>query len=134
MIYAIDTDILIHLLSKKDNSVKVRRDDAVASGIRFTVPRVVDYEIQRGFLCNPSPMKEVMYRAFIDHYGVGEITNEIWYKAAHLYAEMHRKNFDVGDADILIAAFCIVNNYTLVTNNSKHFKIFDELSIENWVD
>ena len=36
------------------------------------------------------------------------------------------------DADILIAAFCLHNNYILVTDNIKHFKNIKGLNTVNW--
>ena len=38
----------------------------------------------------------------------------------------------VGDADILIAAFCLENDYTLVTNNTKDFVNIKGLLINDW--
>jgi len=37
------------------------------------------------------------------------------------------------DADILIAAHCIVNGYTLITHNTKHFENIEGLLLENWI-
>lgn len=36
------------------------------------------------------------------------------------------------DSDLFIAALAISNNFTLVTNNEKHFKRIEKLKIENW--
>jgi predicted nucleic acid-binding protein len=35
---------------------------------------------------------------------------------------------------ILIAAYCIQNNYILVSNNVKHFNNIGNLRVENWVN
>lgn len=40
----------------------------------------------------------------------------------------------VEDMDILIASICLKNNLILVTDNSKHFKRFDGLKLENWLN
>jgi tRNA(fMet)-specific endonuclease VapC len=40
----------------------------------------------------------------------------------------------IGDADILIAAYCLVNDYTLVTNNTNDFNRIDGLKLVNWKD
>jgi predicted nucleic acid-binding protein len=37
-----------------------------------------------------------------------------------------------GDGDYLIAAFCIVKDYTLVTGNTRHFERIDGLKYVNW--
>ena len=53
-------------------------------------------------------------------------------KAAAVYASLRLAGFTVGDADILIAAFCIVNGCTLVTNNTKDFINIPEVHLADW--
>ena len=36
------------------------------------------------------------------------------------------------DSNILIAAFCIVHDYTLVTHNVRHFEGIRDLKVEDW--
>lgn len=36
------------------------------------------------------------------------------------------------DSDILIAAYCIVNDYTLVTDNTSDFERIEGLKFVNW--
>ena len=55
-----------------------------------------------------------------------------WDEAARLYALHRGKEQLVEDADFFVAAFCIVNNYTLVTNNIRHFEHIDGLKLINW--
>ena len=62
------------------------------------------------------------------------MTIPIWNEAAQLYSKLRRIGKLPGDADILIAAFCIGNGYTLVTNNTQHFADMDELQIVNWAE
>jgi len=64
-----------------------------------------------------------------------EMTESVWVRAAHIYADLKSKGFKVKgqDADILIAAFCIESGYTLVTNNTNDFKNIDNLQMEDWV-
>ncbi|MCL1849031.1 MAG: hypothetical protein FWF83_05105 [Clostridiales bacterium] len=61
------------------------------------------------------------------------MTAEVWETAASIYADLRRNHFAVGDADILIAAFCIENAYTLVTGNTRDFKNINGLQTEDWV-
>ncbi len=55
-----------------------------------------------------------------------------WDIAARIYAEHRRQGNPIEDADLFIAAYCIANSYTLVTNNTKHFENIDELHMANW--
>ena len=46
-----------------------------------------------------------------------------------------RENVEVGeinDGDVLVAAFCMVNSYTLVTDNTRRFETIHGLDIINW--
>jgi len=132
MTYALDTNTIIHLLNQ-NKSVETKRDEAIAKKSRFIIPPVVDYELRRGFYYKPSPKKAPMYFAIAGHYGIGDMTSHAWFRAADIYADLRRKRLTVADADILIAAFCIINDYTLITNNTKDFKDIEDLAIEDWV-
>ena len=92
------------------------------------------YEIQRGLLYKPSPKKEKIYFALRKHYGVGDMNTEMWVRAAHIYVELRHKGFTTSDDDIYIAAFCLINGYTLVTRNTKDFENIAGLHIENWTE
>jgi tRNA(fMet)-specific endonuclease VapC len=133
MIYALDTNILIFLLNNDKNIIE-RRDAAILAGDRFIIPPVVDYEIQRGLLYKPSPKKEKIYFALRNHYGVGFVEPEMWVKSAHIYVELRKKGFMITDDDIFIAAFCILNDYTLITRNTKDFENINEMKYVNWIE
>jgi len=132
MTYALDSNTIIHLLNHNE-AVLARRQEAVAAGARFIIPPVVDYEIQRGLLYRSAPKKEQLYKALISYYGVGEMTAAAWARAASIYAELRRKSLTIGDGDIFIAAFCMLDNCTLVTNNTKHFENINGLKTVDWV-
>jgi tRNA(fMet)-specific endonuclease VapC len=132
MTYALDTNIIIHLL-RGTSSVRVKRDEAVAQSADIIIPQFVNYEILRGFMCEPAPAKEKMYKSLCLNYSVGEMTAEIFEYGAKIYSDLWKKRLTVGDADILIAAFCMVGDYTLVTDNIKHFDVIDGLKLLNWV-
>ena len=133
MTYALDTNIIIHLLSGT-KMVRLKRDEAIMRGDKIVIPKFVDYEMQRGFICNSSHGKARAYEKFCSVFPVCEMGDETWKRGAEIYADLWRKRLTVGDADILIAAFCIVNGHILVTNNTKHFEGIEGLQIENWVE
>ena len=57
---------------------------------------------------------------------------KVWDMASVLYVQTRKVGRPVGDADILIAAFCQVNGGTLVTNNLRHFEHIEGLKVVNW--
>ena len=65
-----------------------------------------------------------------------EMTLEVWEKAIELYVRLISQGTPIGrdgkESDIFIASFCIVNDYALVTNNTKHYQYIKELKTINW--
>lgn len=51
---------------------------------------------------------------------------------ADLKAKLSNEGRIVEDVDLMIATIALVNNLTLVTNNTKHFDRIDTLKLENW--
>jgi len=104
-------------------------------GDDLVIPKIVDYEIRRGFRIVTASKKEAVYKLLTGPDGwcrVAVLGSGSWERAEHVYAELYRKGLTVGDLDILIAAFCLENNYTFVTSNTKHFKDIDRLLLADW--
>ena len=133
MEYAFDTNIIIHLM-RGTPSVRENREKAQKSGARFIIPPFVNYEIRRGLIIKSIPTYERAYAVICDNCSLEDMTVGDWERAAHIYADLYSKHFTVKDADILIAAFCMMNGYTLVTANIKDFENIDELQFVNWVE
>jgi tRNA(fMet)-specific endonuclease VapC len=49
-----------------------------------------------------------------------------------LKADLERRGSTVDDFDLVIASTALVFNYTLVTNNERHFRFIPGLRVENW--
>jgi predicted nucleic acid-binding protein len=63
-----------------------------------------------------------------------EMPMDVWDKAADIYIALKQKGQLIKDADILIAAYCMVNDYTLVTRNKDDFKRIDGLVFVDWFE
>ena len=131
MTYALDTNTII-LYLRNDSAVMQKFDDSYLQGHDFIIPKVVDYEMRRGFRIKSAPKKESAYDIFIQEFFVAELDSAAWDKAIDIYAELYLKHFTVGDLDILIAATCLANGYTLVTTNKKDFENISDLDILDW--
>lgn len=131
MAYALDTNVIIHLL-RQTPAVMIHRDEAIDRGMKLIIPPYVNFEIQRGFQYVSAPSKEQIYKQLCERCDIGEMNKGAWERAAVLYGDLRKKRLTVGDADLLIAAFCIENDYILVTSNVKHFEVIDGLKIEYW--
>ena len=133
MIYALDSNIISYLL--KDNpKVYDNFDKVVANGGRCIIPPIVYYEVKCGLLFSGATTKAIAFDTLCHELGVGEMSVPIWNEAARRYADLRKRGRPIEDADLFIAAFCIVIGCTLVTNNEKHFDGIDGIQIVNWTE
>ena len=133
MEYAFDTNTIIHLM-RGTQSVKENREKATEDGSRFIIPLFVNYEIKRGLIIKAVSKHVKAYDIVCANCSLVEMTVDAWIRAARIYAGLYAKRFTVRDSDIIIAAFCIVNDYTLVTDNTKDFENIGGLKYVNWVE
>ncbi|MCL2146567.1 MAG: PIN domain-containing protein [Synergistaceae bacterium] len=108
---------------------------AIIGGASIIIPKVVHYEIQRGFRIQHAPKKEILYNELVGETGfcsIDEMDTFCWERAERIYDELYRKGFTVGELDILIAAACLEHNQTLVTNNTRDFTNIDGLYLVDW--
>ena len=120
MTYALDTNTIVHLLSHTPNVLK-QRDLAIDSGAKLIIPPYVNFELKRGFRYVDATAKERSYQKLCSRCTIGEMRTDTWELAATIYSDLRRSGYTVGDADILIAAFCVMDGCTLVTKNKMIF-------------
>jgi tRNA(fMet)-specific endonuclease VapC len=132
MTYALDANIISYLL--KDNaSVYERLYGAMDDNNRCIIPPVAYYEVKRGLLAINATSQADDFDNLCSDLGIGRMNTRAWDEAARLYALHRKKGNSIEDADLFIAAFCLVNGYTLVTHNTKHFKHIAGLQFVDWV-
>jgi len=131
MDYVLDTNTLIQYLRDEPNVLQ-NFDDAVTNKCNFIIPKAVDYELRRGFGIHPAKKKEAVYTIFIQQCTIGELDFGVWDYAMEVYIELYKKRFTVGEMDILIGAFCLAHDYTLVTSNIKDFINIDGIKLVDW--
>jgi tRNA(fMet)-specific endonuclease VapC len=119
---------------RRDKRVCERYLKESDGGHECVIPPVSYYEIKRGLLAVNAIAKARDFDILCLEFEVGEMNARAWDEAAQLYA-LHRQNGQtIEDADLFIAAFCKVNDYTLVTNNTKHFARIAGLRLSNWME
>ena len=131
-LYLIDTDIIIYWLKNKFQSINEKFDE------------IDDYQI----LISAITVAELYYGVYksskIDENCslIDNLMSEINVvdfdaKAGELFgkikADLKLKGKIINDSDLFIASIAMSNNYTLVTNNEKHFNRIKGLKIENWI-
>jgi predicted nucleic acid-binding protein len=65
--------------------------------------------------------------------GIDSIDREILGTASIIFSNLQKKGITIEDNDILIGAYCLCHDLTLVTNNERHFKHISNLKIANWL-
>jgi len=136
MIYALDSNIISFLLRPSRNPHIVQQfEGIIAQGHDYVIPPLSYYEIywyllRKGATAQIGIFNELYANSFTKiSMGEAEII-----KAAEIRADLEKRGQPIGnkDADIFIAAHCIVNGYTLVTDNTSDFERIEGLEIVNW--
>ena len=134
MTYAFDTNIVSYLL-KKDVRIQRKMETAIKNEYKFVILPVVYYEVSRWLLERKALRLQAEFEQMCAKMPLIMVTKEVLDGAASLYVHARQIGRPIGsDADILIASFCLVNNYTLITNNVKHFDEIKGLRLINWKD
>jgi tRNA(fMet)-specific endonuclease VapC len=131
MTFALDTNLVSYVLQDR-REIHNRVRDTILKGDDFVIPPLVYYEVRRGLLLKDAPLKKAAFENMCYMFAVGRMTLAALDEAARQYAFLRQAGYVVEDADLLIAAFCITNSYTLVTNNIRHFENMQGLRFVNW--
>jgi len=133
MTFALDTNIISYWLKNLHNigNIVEKRLEEKDS---IVIPPMSYYEILRGLYANNSVNKLKYFENLCSRFGVKDMKIESWTQSALLYSKCKKSGHPMEDSDLLQAAFCLRNSYTLVTHNTKHFSHVKDLSIVDWVE
>jgi tRNA(fMet)-specific endonuclease VapC len=131
MTYALDTNII---------SYCIRRQYGIAEKIRqvlkeqtpIIISPITFYETLRGLYAVNAARRIEIFNNLCQNLTQKELDHEDWLEASRLYADMVQQGHPMSDSDLIQAAFCLRNGYTLVTHNTKHFIHVSALSMEDW--
>ena len=136
MTYALDTNIISFLLrSDKNPQVAQKFKDSLRQGDTYVIPPLCYFEIYWHLLWKKATKQRSV---FIDLYNNSatkmHMSEAEFHLATYIKADLIEKGTPIGDkdADIFIAAYCIVNDYTLVTDNVSDFSRITDLRVVNW--
>lgn len=130
MPFLIDTDIIIYSLKQlpvvKENFRMYADDPKAISVITYG-------ELFHGAAKSRDYRKNTAtVRRLSELFPITEVTKSVMETFADIKAELQRRGNIIDDMDLIIAATALTMNYTLVTNNEKHFARIPNLRIENW--
>jgi tRNA(fMet)-specific endonuclease VapC len=69
----------------------------------------------------------------IQNLPVVPLTDPALRKCGELKTVLRRIGQTITEFDLLIASVAIAENYTLVTNNTRHYSRISNLQLENWI-
>lgn len=70
---------------------------------------------------------------FIQNLPVVPLTDPALRKYGELKAELRRIGQTIAEFDLLIANVAVAENYTLATNNTRHYSRISNLRLKNWI-
>ena len=132
MKYALDTNIITYYL--KGIEKVLDKVDKEAENDAIIIPPFAYFEVKKWLLAVNSKNKLLAFEKLFEKYGIDTIGKGTLDIALLIYIKLRKNGITIDDGDLLIAAYCIQNNYTLVSNNLKHYERIDNLQVVNWTD
>ena len=131
-IYALDSNI-ISFYFKGNTAVIENIEKTLTNNDSIIITPIAYYEVKRGLLLINAIKQLEKLETLCKLFPVGQFGEYLFEDAIKIYVQERKAHRNTEDADIFIAAFCIHNNYILVTDNIKHFQGINGLSTVNWV-
>jgi len=133
--YLLDTNILSEMIKRHPNSQVLSRLGSKPAHTLFT-SSICIMELRFGSALREDfetfwqrIVKEIISRVNIIPIGEKEAL-----RAGDILADLRKSGQTIGLEDVLIAASAIVNLYTVVTANTRHFSRIKGLVVENWLE
>ncbi len=121
------------LSSSSREDVVAKVEEYLEEFDRLSLSIITYYEILRGLKYIDDEKKLRDFEELMDKSEIITLDREIIEKASEIYAGLKRRGELIENADILIAASCLVKGMILVTDNEEHFRRIESLEMENWL-
>ena len=129
--YLLDTDTIIYALKGHDvvirSLVNHRRDPLKISAMTLLELYYGAYKSEK-VAANLAKVRRIE-----SAFDVIVVDDSIAETFGMLKSALETRGTPLDDFDLVIAACALAHNFTLVTNNEKHFRRVDGLTLENWV-
>jgi tRNA(fMet)-specific endonuclease VapC len=128
----LDTDILSEVIKQRDPAVRRRALVHSRQHGQLVFSAVTRYEVTRGYRWRGAATQLQRFEKFCSNSLALPVTNEIWDRAADLWAMARRSGLSHNDADLLIAATALEHGLSLATANLRRFAWVPSLSLDDW--
>ena len=133
MNYIIDSDIISYYL-KGNEQIKNKLIENELNNNCIFITCINYWEIKRGLLKINADRKLKDFEEFCEEFKIIFLDKiEMFDIAADIWANLSKQGNIINVSDMLVASISLYYNYTIVTNNVKHFDHVDDLKIENWI-
>ena len=130
MKYALDTNIITYYL--KGNEKILHKVDKEAENNNIVIPPFAFFEVKKWLLAINSKTKLQAFEKLFEKYDINTIDKETLNISLSIYIKLRKDGITIDDGDLLTAAYCIKNGYTLESNNLKHFEKIETIQVVNW--
>lgn len=132
--YLFDTDILANIVKPRPSANLLKRLQQVPHTQQF-VSTITISEIVYGAEKSDRPDFHLhnLEHVLLPAVNVVGFDSKDAYVCGRIRAELEKKGTPLALADLEIAAIAIANDFTLVTNNTRHFERISQLRYENWL-
>jgi len=132
--YLFDTDILTNIVKPRPSAKLLQRLGQVPHVQQF-VSTITISEIVYGAEKSNRPAYHLhnLEHVLLPAVNVVGFDAKAAYVCGQIRSELEKKGTPLALADLEIAAIAIANDFTLVTNNVKHFGRIEQLQYENWL-
>jgi len=136
MIYALDSNTISFLLRPSYNPNVVKEfEKMIKQGDDYVIPPLSYYEVRWHLLRKNATAQTKLFEDLYANSLVRVNMSEAEFiLASEIKARLVAQGTPIGarDGDIFIAAHCLINGYTLVTDNVSDFSRIGGLNIVNW--
>ena len=126
MSYLLDSDIIIFFLRNQTNTINLV--SKLSTQQIFTSVICIG-EVNQGFLYPKFKTYQKKFNQFLKNIKIKDVNQKIMIRFSKVRHELKKRGQKIEDLDLIIAATCIENDLTLVTNNQKHFSRIPDLKI-----
>jgi len=118
--YLADTDWVIDYLLGVEGTIS-KMQELKAQGLAISV--ITMAEVYEGIYYSKDPAaSQKGFEDFLEDVPVLEINEEISKSFGRERGRLRKQGNIIGDFDLMIAATCLVDDFTLLSNNVKHFE------------
>jgi len=124
----LDTDFLVNFLRNNEEEIEFIKKNEVNKDLATTYVNL--FELYYGaYKSNKKNINLKAISVLLSRINILNFSNESVQKAGEILAKLEREGKSIEFRDIFIGTIALVNNYSIKTNNTKHFNRIEGLNI-----